>query len=164
MAEEQDLILTQKTFNRFCEMLDENGYKYSKNDKFVINTGFNTDDLPVDMTILFDNKFELIVLISEMPFSVSKDKFFDMAYMLSLVNMSLPDGCFQYDMQSGKICFRITLNYMHSIISKKAMQYLLDMAYFTIDKFNDKMFMFLKDKMTFEEFAKFTLSKEEDGE
>lgn len=152
MSEQKDLTLTKKTFERLCEMLDEQKYNYSPNkEDFTLTIGFNTKDLPMDFYIRCDDAIKTVIVISKMPFKVPEDKYYQLSYALALINMSLADGCFEFDFRDSTVSYRATTSYLESIISKGALEYILDISCAIVDKYNDKLFMFLNDKLTISE-------------
>ena len=71
MAEEKDLKQARAAYKALCEMLDEKGWHYTKNEQeFKISCSARGDDLPIDVRIEVDPDRLLVMLLSEMPYTI----------------------------------------------------------------------------------------------
>ena len=137
----------------FCRVLDRRNWKYTKNEeKLSIDFGARGDDLLMDFKVRVDAQMELVMLVSHMPFVVSEDKRLEVALAVSAVNNRLVDGCFDYDLMSGNIFFRMTSSYIGSSLSRDVFDYMISCACYTIDEYNDKLLLLTKGMTTLEQF------------
>ncbi len=153
MAEEKDLKQAKVVFDSVCQMLDGEGWKYDRNDaELRIDTGVKSDDLPIKLIIRVDAERQLVTLLSHIPFAVAEDKLVELAIAVSVVNNRLVDGCFDYNILSGDIFFRITNTYRESILGEDMFRYMLYAACNMIDEYNDKFLMIAKGVISLEQF------------
>lgn len=155
MADQKNLELAKATFATLCQTLEENQWKYKKNEeKFSIECGARGDDLAIDIAIKVDVERQLVLLLSHLPFVVAEDKRLDMAIAVSVINNALVDGCFDYDVKSGHMFFRMTNSYMESKIGTDVFAYMLYGACTIVDEYNDKLLMLCKGMLSMEQFLK----------
>ncbi len=153
MADEKNLKHARTVFDTFCLVLDKNEWRYKKDtEKLTIECGAQGDDFPMEINIKVDAERMLVLLISKMPFVIQEDKRLDVAIAVSAINNSLVDGCFDYDIASGHMFFRMTNSFIESKLGEDVLEYLLFCSCHTIDKFNDKIFMLSKGMVSIEQF------------
>ncbi|MBQ7319833.1 MAG: YbjN domain-containing protein [Clostridia bacterium] len=154
MADEKNVKSSYDVYQTLCAMLDDLNLKYSRDDEsFAIQVGIQGEDFPVRMQIRVNPGKSLISVLSQLPFSVPEEKRVEMSVAISMANYLLVDGSFDYNIGEGDILFRLTSSYLDSLIGKEMLQYMLMVSYKTIDDFNDKFFMLMKEKMSLDEFA-----------
>ena len=140
-------------YGTFCRVLDKHNWNYQKNEeKLSIDFGARGDDLLMDFKVRVDAQRELVMLVSHMPFVVAEDKRLELAVAISAINNLLVDGCFDYDLMSGNIFFRMTCSYIGSSLSRDVFDYMLFCACDTIDNYNDKLLLIAKGMTTLEQF------------
>lgn len=156
MADKNQLKQARSAFESLCRALDSDGWKYEKDaDNMKIKCGAQGDDLPIPIRIYVDADKSLISLYSQLPFTVSENRRREMAVAVAQANNGMVDGCFDYDYSDGTIIFRITVSIRESLISEKALKYMVYCACSTVDDYNDKFLMVAKNDMTCDEVAKF---------
>ena len=156
MAEEKEIRQAKATYDTLCEMLKERDWHYeSDEDNFTIMCGARGEDLPMEIRIQVDPERLIVTLLSQMPFSVPEDKRVEMALAVSAINFSLVDGSFDYNFVDGTMLFRMTSSYRESLVGKDMFEYMLYVSCKTIDDYNDKFLMIIKEKMTLEDLVKF---------
>ena len=101
-----------------------------------------------------DSKRELIRLLSPIPVTFEGDKRVEGAIATCQANFRIVDGSFDYDFKQGRILFRMTSSYIDSLISKDVFEYMVAVASYTVDEYNDKFFMLAKGQLPIEEFFK----------
>lgn len=152
MADEK-MVRAQKNYATLCTMLDGNDWHYKKDDaKLKIECGAQGDDLPMDISIRIDSDWQLVVLLSHLPFVVSEDKRLDIAVATSVINYKLVDGSFDFDIEDGHMFFRMTSSYRESELAKEVFFYMLMCSCQTIDEYNDKLLMLAKNMLSLEDF------------
>ena len=153
MAESNNLEHAKSAFAALCQLLDDDNWYYEKNDEELsVECGARGDDLPIDITIRIDVDNLLIILLSHIPFTIQEDSRLDAAIAVCAVNNILVDGCFDYDVTSGHIFFRMTNSFIESEIGKEVFSYMLLCSCHAIDKFNDKFLMLSKKLISVEQF------------
>lgn len=153
MAEVKDLERAKYIFSTLCQALDKNDWRYKKDEEDLsIECGAQGDDLPIELKIRVDAERQLVLLISFLPFAISEEKRIDVAIAVSTINNVLVDGCFDYDVSSGKLLFRMTNSFMDSMLSEEVFTYLLLCSCKTIDDYNDKLLMLSKGLLSIEQF------------
>ena len=156
MADEKEIRQAKAAYDTLCEMLKEREWHYeSDEDNFTIMCGARGEDLPMEIRVQVDPERLIVTLVSQMPFSVPEDKRVEMALAVSAVNYALVDGSFDYNFVDGTLLFRMTSSYRESLVGKDMFEYMLYVSCKTIDDYNDKFLMIIKEKMTLEDLVKF---------
>lgn len=153
MAEIKNIEQANDTFTTLCQTLDKHEWHYTKDEENLsIECGARGDDLPMEINVKVDADRMLVLLLSHMPFVVNDDKRIDIAIAVSAINNILVDGCFDYDIATGHMFFRMTNSFIESKISEEVFTYMLFCSCQTIDEYNDKLFMLFKGHITVEQF------------
>lgn len=153
MAEQVNLTQAKATFKTLCQALDNNEWHYEKNEeKLEIECGAQGEDLPMKLTVKVDAERMIVMLLSHLPFVIQEDKRLDVAIAVSAINNLLVDGCFDYDVASGHMFFRMTNSFLESTIGEDVFSYLLYCSCKTIDEYNDKFLMLAKGMLSIEQF------------
>ena len=143
----------QNVYNALCAMLDEKNVEYKKHeDDFIVDFTVVGEDFPMQIILNVDAERELIRLLSPIPVTFGDDKRLDGAIATCQVNYSLVDGSFDYNYKKGTISFRMTSSYIDSIISKDLLRYMVGVAGYTIDEYNDKFVMLANGELPLETF------------
>lgn len=153
MAEQNNLVQAKEVFSTLCRTLDKHEWHFKKDEeKLSIECSAQGDDLPMELTVKVDADRMLILLISHMPFVVKEDKRLDVAIAVSAINNALVDGCFDYDVATGHMFFRMSNSFLESKIGDEVFSYMLFCSCQTIDIYNDKLLMLAKGMMSVEQF------------
>lgn len=155
MQDEKNIKQARAAYATLLEMLDERGWHYDRNDdNFTISCSAKGDDLPIDIRIQVDPDRLLVVLLSQLPYTVPEDKRVDLSLAVSTVNYAIVDGSFDYSVKDGVLLFRMTSSYRESLVGKELFEYMLYVSCHTVDDYNDKFLMLIKDKMTLQDLIK----------
>ena len=153
MADHKNLEQAKSVFGTLCRALDKHEWHYKKDeDKLSIECGARGEDLPMEITFKIDADRMLAMLISHMPFVIHEDKRLDVAIAVTALNNRLVDGCFDYDIKSGHMFFRMTNSFIDSRLDEEVFAYMLFCACKTIDDYNDKFLMLDKGMVSLEQF------------
>lgn len=153
MAEEKNLIQAKAVFDSFCRTLDSHDWHYQKDEsELSIECGAQGEDLPMKLNIYVDADRMLVMLLSHLPFAIQEDKRLDVAIAVSAINNILVDGCFDYNVGSGHLCFRMTNSFIESTLGEDVFSYMLFCSAQTIDEYNDKILMLAKGMLSMEQF------------
>lgn len=156
MADEKEIRQAKAAYDTLCEMLKAEDWHYkSDDDNFTITCGARGEDLPIEVCIRVDPERLIVTLLSHMPFSIPEDKRVAIALAVSAVNYALVDGSFDYNIVDGTLLFRMTSSYRESLISTDMFKYMLYVSCKTVDDYNDKFLMVIKEKMSLEDLLKF---------
>ena len=141
------------TFDALCNALSEEGWQYDKfEDDLRIECGANGDDFPMEITMRVEADSAIVALYSHLPFAIQEDKRLDAAVAVCAINNMLADGCFDYDVTSGHIFFRMTNSFVESTIGAEVFNYMIVVSFKIIEDFNDKLFMLSKGALSIEDF------------
>ncbi|MBO5778777.1 MAG: hypothetical protein J6R82_04330 [Clostridia bacterium] len=153
MTDENKMMQAKAVFANICDSLDARSWHYDKNEEGLsIRCSVSSDDLPIELVIQVDSPRYLLMLLSKIPFTTPEDKRLDLAIAVSIVNNRLVDGCFDYDVKSGNMFFRMTNSYMDSKIGDDVFSYMILCSASTIDNYNEKFMLLAKGIITLEKF------------
>ncbi len=156
MADEKQRKQARAAFQALCEMLEEKDWHYEKDaENFFIICGAQGEDLPMKIRIEVDAERQLIMLLSQIPFTIPEDRRTALAVAVSAANNGMIDGSFDYDYLGGDIVFRMTSSFRDSLVGKDLFEYMLLCSCFTIDRYNDKFLMVAKSDMSYEDILNF---------
>lgn len=151
--DENKMINAKKMYDAVCAMLDSRNFKYEKiEEKLLVRFFVGGNDIPMNFIMRIDAERSLVVLTSLLPGSFPEERRELGAVATSEINFSLADGNFDYDLSDGTVYFRITSSYLSSLISQAALEYMLECSIYTVDKFNDKLFMLANGMVEIEKF------------
>jgi hypothetical protein len=149
----ENLVKAREVYGTLIRMLDSRDWKYEKHeDKLLIKSGIQGDDLPVEYIMLVNPRNEVVQFLSSLPFKMPEDKRVDGALAVCVANYGLVDGSFDYDLTDGEIRYRLTSSYRDSELSPEVFEYMMMVAASTVDNYNDKFFMLAKGMITIQQF------------
>lgn len=153
MAEQEKLALAKETFVTLCKALDNNDYKYHRNDeKLSVEFGVRGDDIPMDFIIKVDVQRQFVMILSPVNVSTDEDKRLDMAVAISIINNKIVNGSFDFDISTGKMYFRMVNSFIDSELGEELFTYMIFSAASIIDDYNDKFYMLSKGIISLEQF------------
>jgi len=143
----------KKMYNTIVKAIENHGWHGEFNDEELsVELRIKGDDLPMILRLHVRAEREMVVLYCTMPFKFSQEHMVDGAYALCYINDLLSDGCFDLDLETGRICFRHSILYLDSIIGPGAIEYMLDFSVYVVDEFNDKLLAINKGLLSVEDF------------
>ena len=149
----ENLVKAREVYGTLIRMLDSRDWKYEKHeDKLLIKSGIQGDDLPVEYIMLVNPRNEVVQFLSSLPFKMPEDKRVDGALAVCVANYGLVDGSFDYDLTDGEIRYRLTSSYRESELSPALFEYMMMVAASTVDNYNDRFFMLSKGMITIQQF------------
>jgi hypothetical protein len=77
-----------------------------------------------------------------MTYEISKKSVRDCSLAVCEANFGMADGCFEYDADGGFLEYRNEISYSKGSINDELLAYVLNEAFFTVDKYNDKFLKF----------------------
>lgn len=130
----------QNVFKSLCEMLDSNDLGYKKDEeKLSVQIKFKGEDIPMTFDIHVDEKRDLVVIRSMLPFKAEDDRLVEMTIAICQINYVLADGSFDIDVRDGELSFKLTSSYKSSLLSKSSLEYMIGISCATVDRYNDKL-------------------------
>lgn len=150
--DENSLRSARTTFATLCAFLDERDWKYAKDEaNLVVNSGARGEDLPMDIRFKVDAETQRVILYSQLPFTVPASKNEAVAVAVCTANDNIITGSFDYNPDKGVIVFRVTNTFMESLLGKDVFEYMLGIACYTVDEYNDKLFTLTQRDISLEE-------------
>lgn len=139
MVDEAARANALKTFETLCKTLDSHEWKYDKNEEaLTIDCGARGDDLPMPVKIRVREDRQLVCLVSHIPIEVPENKRIETAAAVSMINYRLLNGCFEFDIQEGRLFFRMSASFIGTELSQEVFSYMLFVSLRIIDDYNDK--------------------------
>lgn len=155
MTDDRKLKNAHSVYNTLCEMLDAKTLRYEKHpEDLVVTFVVKGDDMPMQFIVKVDEERELVRVMSPIPVTFEGDRCVDAAIATCQVNYRMADGSFDFDFRKGRILFRVTSSYADSLISKELLEYMIGLACYMVDEYNDKFLMLSKGMISVDEFLK----------
>ena len=144
----------RRVFNQFVNMLNERDWKFDHDEeRMVIQSGVSTDDFPVEFFIIVDGEHSVVRFLSKLPFKAPEDKLMEVALAVCGINNYLIDGNFDFDLNDGSLLFRMTASFIgETELCDDALERLILTSASTVDEYNDKLFMIIKNMLSIDDF------------
>ena len=153
MLEQDKLLNAKTTFQTICAALDMNNWKYRKDEeKLYLEYIVKGDDLPMDFRLIVDAERQIVRLLSLLPFTVEKSKCIDVAIAVSAINNLLVEGCFDFDISSGRLFFRTTNTFIDCKFGNDVILYMVYLSNQVVDRYNDKLLGISQGTLTIDKF------------
>lgn len=150
-------MTADQVYKTLCNALDARKWSYEKHEEDrSVMFSVKGDDLPMDFLVFIDEERQLIRLYSPLPFEFEEKKLLEGAIAACVASNSIADGNFDINISEGKIIYRINASYRNSIIGEGLMQYLIDCACSTMDKYNERFFAINKGVLGLDRFIEET--------
>ena len=145
----------KQVYQAFKDHLTANGIKFEPHDDdLVISFTIHGDDLPQPTLVRVIEDKEVVQVLSPIPGKIPEEKRMEAAAAVAFVNDRLINGCFEYDLSDGGICFRVTQSFHDTTLNDEQIRYMMAVTVITTDEYNDRFFMLGKGMMSLEEFVK----------
>ena len=142
-----------QVYQMFKKHLEENDFKFeAHDDDLVLTMTVHGEDLPQLTIIRVLDDRDVLQILSPIPSHIPEDKRVDAAVAVSVANYGMVNGSFDFDMRDGEIRFRIAQGYEGMELSEEFIRYILSVAFFVTDKYNDRFFMLGKGLLSLEQF------------
>ena len=146
-------------FNTLCQTLDNMKWTYSPNpDKMVVRTGARGEDLPMDLFLVVDPDMRVMCVRSPMPYQIPQDTRDVVGVAVNIANLSMLNGCFEYDRDHGHLLFRAVAPFHNCQLSQEVCRYMVTLTCSMVDRFNDKFLSVAKGNMTLAAFKEFAFA------
>ena len=153
MADAQEMKRAQDTFATLCSFLESDGWPFNKDEEnLMIETSARGNDLAMPIKVKVRADRQLVLLLSTLPFDIPADKRLEVAAAASIVNYRLVNGTFEFNIQTGKLYFRMTNSFIDSTLSAEIFKYMLYCSCGTVDDYNDKFEALVKGEIGLDAF------------
>ena len=150
---EINLERAKEVFQTICDAFDAKELKYQTDaEKLVLQCGFQGEDLPISITMRVEPKLEVVSFFSKIPFSVAEDNRIAVAAAITMANSFLKSGCFDFDLSSGNIYYRVANSYRDCVVGKEMFIQMLAISYGAIENYNDKFMLLANGTISLEKF------------
>lgn len=155
---EVNMNKAREVYASLVSTLDKRGWKFERHDAdLVISSGVKGDDLPIEFILVVNAKQQVVEFLSRLPFEMPENKRVEGAVAVCAANDGLCDGSFDYNLQNGKITFRMTSSFCgETVLGEELFEYMIYVASATVDRFNDKFLMLAKNAITLAQFIEQT--------
>ncbi len=155
MTDENQMARARDMYNSLCAFLDDAKLKYEKSDdKLMAHFIMTGKDLPMDMIVEVLPERQLVRVLSRLPFAFSEPNRVLGAVATCCANYAMTDGSFDYNFNNGSVFFRATSNYIESLLSSDVFGYMIALACYFVDEYNDKFLMLDKGMLSIDAFFK----------
>ena len=156
MADEKELKAARAAFRTMCELLDDRGWHYDRNDdEFTVRFGVRGEDIPMNITMNVSADTHMAYLTSHLPFDVPEISRDAIVMAVCRANNGIVDGCFDFNYDDGHILFRLSSCFLDSLMSKAMFEYMLLVSCNTVDAYNDKFMHVIKSGMSCDKVAEY---------
>lgn len=134
--------------------LDEERIEHS-NDEENINISCMTHKFGLHIDFMFKINAEnmSVMLISELPCIVKRSRTEDLAAAVCFINNFTANGCFDFDIDNGKIFFRMTNCFCDSLIGKEAYDYMINCLLSMLDEYSEQFKLLAEGSISLDEFV-----------
>lgn len=156
MTNSDGLQTARDNFSKLCAVLDDNKFKYEKNDdELSIHCLAKGKEMPVEIIIKFNPQLEIVSLLSPLPFTVKEESRNSAAVAVARINFGMVDGNFDFNYSTGKLVFRLTASFANSILGKDAFEYVLFTSLQTVEEYNGKLLTVCEKNMSVDQIYNF---------
>lgn len=151
---EVNMNKAKEVYATLVNMLEKRSWSFDRHDNdLVISSGVKGDDLPIEFIMVVNAKQQVVEFLSRLPFEMPESKRVEGAVAVCAANDGLCDGSFDYNLQNGKITFRLTSSYCgETVLGEELFEYMILIASATVDKYNDKLFNLATNAITLAQF------------
>jgi hypothetical protein len=130
-----------KAFKVMCASLDEDNWKYLKDEKSYKVEYIETGDSELKMQCKFflDAEREMVRFLSKIPVEFPQEKIMEAAVACCLINNKIIFGSFDLDVHKGTIWFRMSNAMLDEIPGKDFFRIMRRRATNVIDTYNDRL-------------------------
>lgn len=151
--EDEKQAKAKKIYATMVSALKKKDWQFDEREEdFAIFSSYTGDDIPIKFAISIDAEREVIRFLSPMLFNMAEDKRIDAAIAVCVANYGLNNGSFDYDLNDGKVYFRLTTSYVGCEVGEEFFMDMMATALLTTDKYNDRFLMLSKGAITIQQF------------
>ena len=141
MADEKKVLAAKNTYATLCKVMDKIGWYYDKDEEnLALETTIRGDDLNLQFRVRVDERHQIVILDSKLPFSIQKERMADVSRAINYINKRIPDGAFNMSTRYGTVYFRATECFKESLIAEEVFEDLIKESLEEVDRYNDYLF------------------------
>lgn len=143
----------QKMYGVICGALEKKGVQYTRDEeRLTVRFNARGNDLPMEITMTADLRRQMVVVLSPLPQDVNPDRRLDMAVAVAVANNTIADGCFDYDLNSGRLFFRMNNSFIDCRYGEELVDYMINWSCAAIDHYNDRLVLLGTGGMDLQQF------------
>lgn len=141
-----------QSYETLCGVMERNDIYYEKDDQHLcVKCSVSGQDIQLNFAFVINPSKMLITLFSPMPIQVRKEKSADIALAVCMINNSLSDGNFCFDVNDGTVFFKMTSSFCDTNVSEELFEYMLSVAADTMDDYFHKINQIARSEQPFSE-------------
>ena len=134
--------------------LDEEGIEYSKDEENLsISCMTHKFGLHIDFIFKVNVENMSVLLVFELHCIIKKDRIEDLAAAVCFINNFTANGCFDFDIDNGKIFFRMANCFFDSLIGKEAYEYMINCLLNMLDEYSEQFKLLAEGSISLDEFV-----------
>jgi hypothetical protein len=143
----------REIYDTLCSAVESFGWQFEKIEpRLLVRFEVIGEVIPMRFALLVDEERKLVRLMSRLPFSIHEDKRIEGAIMTCAATSRLSNGCFDYEIRTGAITFRMVASYRESVVGEGMFRYMIDTARATVDEYNYQFYAVNAGLFSVEEF------------
>ena len=129
-------------YNTVCRALDSSDLKYHEDkENLIVFLTARGEDLPINVLFRVDTDRNVLTVHSLLDAEASDDKKVEFAVATNAANYALVNGAFDFDIDNGKVTYRMAQPCFDGGISEKIVTYMIYSVFSTVDEYNDRFLM-----------------------
>lgn len=154
MADEKALLRARMAYDNLRAHIDGRGWQHQDfDDQLSLRCSVNGQDLVMDILLHVNPDFELVTLLSRLPFNAPQELQMEFAIASNILNSNIIDGSFDFNIYSGEMMFRLSCSYIDRELTNGLIEYIINCSLDTIDAANDKLKSLADKTIDLEQFA-----------
>ncbi|MCM1514395.1 MAG: YbjN domain-containing protein [Anaeroplasma bactoclasticum] len=143
-------------YQTMLDALEDRKWQYHADEENQ-RVAFSVSSNQIHMQFLMSAETEgqYISLLSFFPFCIDEHKKVEVALATSYINYSLINGHFDMDLNEGRVLFRVTCIFDGSLLSKDVIQYMIDCACSTVNRYHPLLFQMNAGTITVDDLITF---------
>ena len=143
----------KEAYDTVCRYFDNRKWTYEKKEEDLLaSVLLKGDDIPVNVVFNVFAEREILCVSSPLAMEIKEDKVGEFTFVLALLSNAIYNGWYAYDMEHGAITFRAAAPFMGSTVSEDMVNYMLNIAYSTVNAHNDLLLALNNGMITVEQF------------
>ncbi len=146
----------EKVYQRICSALEAENLKFMQDrnadGSLVAVSRIISDEFKLTLIWAVREPIDNVSLVIGLPFDVPYERRMFMAAGVCAVNCALFEGAFDYDINGGRIWFRLTENYLDAEIGEKQFRAMIFKSVRTVDYYGVRLRRLNEGIVTVQEF------------
>lgn len=153
---DKQLKQAKAMYQMMLESLEDRSWQYHADEENQ-RVAFSVSSHQIQMQFLMsvETEGQYISLLSFLPFCIGKHQKVEVALATSYINYSLINGHFDMDLNEGRVLFRMTSIFDGSILSKDVIQYMIDCACSTVNRYHPLLLQMSEGTITVDDLIAF---------